>query len=300
VEEIRKQEQVMRLTKAVSHVKQGQWTHWKDVKKRKLSWRELWGMEAYRVSFLIRAVYDVLPSPTNLQQWYGEDATCSLCPSSANLKHILVGCKTSLAQGRYTWRHNQVLRCLAASLEAKRTATNTLPPLPAKQYPSMAFVRAGIAPSRSQGSSSYPGLLHKARDWKLLVDLNQRLHFPIEIAVTNLRPDIVFWSPTLRTAFLVELTVPWEDSVEEAYERKRLKYSELAADAEQRGWKVRIYPVEVGCRGFVGRSSVRFLKDLGMRGQALQQIVKSLSNAAEEASRWLWLKRKDSIWACRQ
>ena len=42
------------------------------------------------------------------------------CPSPANLKHILYGCKKSLAQCRYTWRHNQVLRCLAARLESKR------------------------------------------------------------------------------------------------------------------------------------------------------------------------------------
>lgn len=93
---------------------------------------------------------------------------------------------------------------------------------------------------------------------------------------------------------------PWEDSVEEAFERKALKYSELAADAEQRGWKARIYPVEVGCRGFFGRSTVKLLRDLGMQGQVVQQIVKSLSNTAEECSRWLWMKRKDRVWARKQ
>ncbi|KAI3351347.1 hypothetical protein L3Q82_005893 [Scortum barcoo] len=36
----------------------------------------------------------------------------------------------------------------------------------------------------------------------------------------------------------------------------------------QRGWKTKVYPVEVGCRGFVDRSATRLLKELGIRGQA--------------------------------
>lgn len=61
--------------------------------RRKFSWRELLGTEAFHTSFILRGPYDVLPSPSNLNQWYREDPTCPLCPSPANLKHILVGCK---------------------------------------------------------------------------------------------------------------------------------------------------------------------------------------------------------------
>lgn len=56
--------------------------------------------------------------------------------------------------------------------------------------------------------------------------------------------------------------------MEEAYKRKRLKYAELAADAEHHGWKTKVYPVEVECRCFVGISTTRLLKDMGIRGQA--------------------------------
>ena len=42
----------------------------------------------------------------------------------------------------------------------------------------------------------------------------------------------------------------------EAYGRKKLRYVEFGAEAEQRGWKVRICPVEVGCRGFVAKSLI--------------------------------------------
>ena len=130
----------------------------------------------------------------------------------------------------------------------------------------------------------------------MVADLNQRLCFPVEIATTNLRPDLVLWSASLCTVYIIELTVPWEDAMEEAYVRKSLRYAELAADAEQRGWKAKVCPVDVGCRGFVGRSTTRLLKDMGI-GQAQRQAIKALSSAAEQASRWLWVKRRDTSWA---
>ena len=49
------------------------------------------------------------------------------------------------------------------------------------------------------------------------VDLKQR------IVVTNKRPDIVIWSAKTKQAVLLELTVPWEERIEESYERKNLK-----------------------------------------------------------------------------
>ena len=98
------------------------------------------------------------------------------------------------------------------------------------------------------------GLLGTAGDWQLQADLRGRMQFPQEIAATNQRPDIVIWSPSSRPAILVELTVPWEERIEEAYERKRNKYQDLVADCQQRGWRVWCLPVEVGCRGFVGQS----------------------------------------------
>lgn len=68
--------------------------------KIKIYWKELWDMEAFRLSFIIRATYDVLPFPKNLSQWYCKDPTYPLYPSPATLKHTLVRCKKSLTPGR--------------------------------------------------------------------------------------------------------------------------------------------------------------------------------------------------------
>ncbi|XP_078458809.1 uncharacterized protein LOC144723905 [Lampetra planeri] len=297
VQEVRHQEEAARWAKAVSLAKQEQWTRWDSVEKRKISWKDLWAMEARRLSFSIRATYDVLPTPVNLHQWYGEDPDCALCSMPANLRHILTGCKTSLTQGRYTWRHNQVLKNLASALEDKRAATNSLPP-PAASHPlRTTFVREGAKPPKSGSTPIERDQLRLARDWKMLADIGRQLVFLPEIATTTLRPDMVLWSRSLKKVFIIELTVPWEDSVDEAYERKHLRYADLAAKARHHGWNTEVRPVEVGCRGFVATSTTRLLRDLGIKGQSQRSAIRAVSEAAEGSSQWLWMKRKDPSWA---
>ncbi len=95
----------------------------------------------------------------------------------------------------------------------------------------------------------------------------------------------------------MELTVPWEEAIDEAFERKRLRYADLASEAEVRGWKVNVRPVEVGCRGVVASSTIKLLKEVGIRGQAQRKTIKDLASATERSSHWLWLKRKETVWA---
>lgn len=42
--------------------------------------------------------------------------------------------------------------------------------------------------------------------------------------MTTLRPDVSLLSETTGQVVLLELTVPWEDRMEEAFEGKRAKY----------------------------------------------------------------------------
>ncbi|KAL6460755.1 hypothetical protein MHYP_G00307210 [Metynnis hypsauchen] len=178
VEQVCRQEEEQRSAKAVSLAKQVQWMRWEGLERRKLSWRELWEMEASNISFINRATYDVLPSPKNLHQWYGKDPTCALCPTPASLKHILTGCKTSLTQGCYTWRHNQVLKNLAAALESKRNTTNSLPLRATKSITAPTFTREGQKKPNHSPTKVEAGQLAMARDWKMLVDIGQQLIYP--------------------------------------------------------------------------------------------------------------------------
>ncbi|ROL50296.1 hypothetical protein DPX16_19100 [Anabarilius grahami] len=186
VAELRQKEE-----KAVSQSKQEK--IWENLEQRKLTWKDLREMEGSRLTFIIRATYDVLPTTKNLNQWIGEDASCPLCQTPATLRHILVGCKTSLSQGHYTWRHNHVLRQLAIILEGRRTTTNALPPPTPGFSKATAFIRAGQLPVKPT-TKMETTLLDAAWDWKMQVDLDQKLSFPPEIITTNLRPELILWS----------------------------------------------------------------------------------------------------------
>ena len=51
---------------------------------------------------------------------------------------------------------------------------------------------------------------------------------------------------------MLELSVPWEERIEEANERKCTKYQELVEKCKDKGWKTHYEPIEVACRGFAG------------------------------------------------
>ena len=106
-EEIHHLEEVRRFATAVGQRKQGAWTMWENAKDRAVTWRDPKHMEPKKLSFLIKAVYGVLPTPVNLLAWgLTPSDRCSTCGKTANLKHILTGCEDALRS--YTWRHNEV------------------------------------------------------------------------------------------------------------------------------------------------------------------------------------------------
>ena len=294
VAEVVRTEQERLSVKSVSQGQQGRWTSWEGLTDRPMSWADLWKIPQARLSFLVRATYDTLPCPRNLHQWFGAEETCPLCSTTnVSLQHILSGCGTALGQGRYTWRHDLVLKKLAEVAESCRRKANDSPAPPGRRL--IQFARAGerVKPSQRSGLG---GLLSPGNDWAMRVDLGKQLQFPREIVETSLRPDLVMWSETCKTVLLVELTVPWEGGVEAANERKRAKYADLVAECREAGWRASVWPVEVGCRGFVGSSTARLLRDMGCTGAGHRKAMRELAEEAEKGSFWLWLRRKHKNW----
>ena len=97
-------------------------------------------------------------------------------------------------------------------------------------------------------------ILLQANDWTFLYDLEGQLQFPIEAAVTSLRPDVVWFSRSSKTIVLLELTVPLEDNVHQAHDRKTTKYSALVTACEENGFKTHMFALEVGCLGYCPHS----------------------------------------------
>ena len=88
--------------------------------------------------------------------------------------------------------------------------------------------------------------------------------------MTNFRPDIVIFSRSSRKCIMIAFTVPWEEWMEEAYERKMLKYNNLVEQCRAKGWKTWWIPIERGCRGYRGKLIV---EDIDARDSRLRWTV---------------------------
>ena len=91
-------------------------------------------MPANLTSFCLASTYDTLPSPTNLKRWrITTETMCTLCSKDVcTTAHILGVCKVSLDQGRYTFRHDAVLRQVFAALKSFISNIKETVPISAK------------------------------------------------------------------------------------------------------------------------------------------------------------------------
>lgn len=132
-----------------------------------------------------------------------------------SLKPILAGCETSLTQGRYTWRDNQVLKSLACLLQNKRVEVDSLPVNDGDSRMSFVCERGRTVVTRRVQTRGKWG---KAWDWRLET-------------VTAMKSGVVLYSGRECIVYSIELMIPFEDAIEEAFERKKLKHAALVAEA---------------------------------------------------------------------
>ena len=141
-------------------------------------------------------------------------------------------------------------------------------------------------------------ILLQANDWTFLYDLEGQLRFPIEAAVTSLRPDVVLFSRSSKTIVLLELTVPLEDNAHPAHDRKTTKYSALVTACEENGFKTHMFALEVGCLGYCPHSFLHCFEALGLPKSAARQIRSEASKTALRSSYVLFLCRGMPTWEC--
>ena len=95
-------------------------------------------------------------------------------------------------------------------------------------------------------------------DWDVSADLPEWDSHTSIIKETRLGPDIVIHSASTQQLIIVELTVPYENRMEEAHIYKREKYMNLTKELENAGYKAVVMPVEVGARNSQGHQSTTF------------------------------------------
>ena len=264
-------EEEKRVATAAGQAKQCAWMNWEVAEARKMSWSSLMTMDSLALSFLLHSTYNLLPTPANKQWGFTGDDTCAMCKTArGTLRHVLSSYGSSQM---YTWRNNRVFAILAELTETQCRVANEQPTQDPK--PCISFLQEGEAPPRHVSKPQGLKFLAAAtaKDWKMAADLKEALHFPHHIVHTQERPDIVIWSDTVKGVLIVELTVPWEENMEEAFERKKLRYENLRMECEDKGWACQEMPIEVGCLGFIGRTTTSYLTRLGLTNRARQRAT---------------------------
>ena len=128
--------------------------------------------------------------------------------------HILNWCKTSLDQGRFTWRHNSILSQFIKIIKEKQ--------------PDTLQIYADLQGHNFNGGTVPPNILPTAE-----------------------KPDVVIVNQSLKEITILELTCSYETNIESANTYKSTKYNDLKKDLEKAGWKTKLIPFEIGSRGLV-------------------------------------------------
>ena len=101
----------------------------------------------------------------------------------------------------------------------------------------------------------------------------------------------------LRKVFLIELTCPAEEGIENAVIRKQSKYMALVDQINQRkGWSAKLMTIEVGARGFVSKSVWRCFSCIGLKRSEITKLCKALSLTAAKCSYSIYLAAHSRNW----
>lgn len=145
---------------------------WEEKEKRNITLQELWGVEAFRASFPIKADYDDLRCPKPFSQRPHIETHPSGLPEQASPGLLCLAAPPG----------SEVF-CRSAGRvtdECQRPSTHV-----SSHWQATLFVLACLTTSRPD-ARQWSGAYY----WMLLVGLNQNLCFPTEIVSTNVQPDV--------------------------------------------------------------------------------------------------------------
>ena len=259
LEEKRESDQLQAVNKLVQ---QGDLLRLAIEENTDLTWKsQLLSMPKGTLKFLVNSVVDTLPTRSNLFRW-GKTTSkaCLLCGNIESTKHILNGCPVSLMSGRYTWRHDSIVHYIASRVNKTDFE-----------------VYADIDGFRTPGGGTVPPRL----------------------LITREKPDICIVNWEEDEVALFELTVPFEDRIEEANKIKDCKYEDLLNDLSANGCRVGYASFEVGSRGWISKDNIERLKDINSFTTASnnwRNFVAEIGKLALLASYYIYISRASTQW----
>ena len=181
------------------------------------------------------------------------------CSGKQTLNHILNGCRKALDQGRFNWRHDNILNYISGCLDKKNFICYV--DLPGQQ------TQAG-------------GTL------------------PPEIIVSTLKPDIVIIDQKTKFVGIFELTVPGETRIREAHRLKSEKYQHFRNDINSHTVSILPFEIG-SHTGFISRDNMATLNTLHKfctKDIKLKQFTNIISSITVLSSYYIFNCRNESDW----
>ena len=177
---------------------------------------------------------------------------------------ILNNCSVSLNQGRYTWKHDSILRHIVQLLQAPSTKCDV------KMYADI------------DGMTSSCGTI------------------PAYILPTSQRPDLFLYDEKVKKSHHSWThRVVWAN-VPKAHEIKQSRYAGLLSDLNRAGVNTSLVCFEIGSRGLITEDNVArlhsILKFKGVSLKKKKKISRDISKLALLGSYAVWNSRKETIW----
>ena len=173
-------------------VKQGRFLELTKVELMDATWQSyIYNLPKGTMKWLLNSSIDTLPTKANLKQWGKVSNDKCWCNCKQTLNHILNGCRKSLEQGRFTWRHDSILHYISNSLDKEKYTC---------------FV--DIFGHQTQAGGTLPP----------------------DIIISPLKPDIVVVDTRKKSVNIFELTVPGETRILEAHRIKTEKFQHFQSD----------------------------------------------------------------------
>ena len=93
------------------------------------------------------------------------------------------------------------------------------------------------------------------------------------------------------------MTVLFEENFDWAHQRKLGKYEDLHEQCVRNGWLTNVFPLKVGCRGFIANSTSVFLTNLGLPPSDKRKYMEKIQDKSLTASTMIWQSdRVTTIW----
>ena len=211
------------------------------------------------MKYILNASIDTLPSKTNLRRWGKVSNDLCLCKKKQTLNHILNGCSLSLKSGKFTWRHDNVLRYI------KNCIDNT-------QY----TVSIDLGQQKGTKVSTIPP----------------------DILVINLIPDVVIVDKNKKSCDIFELTCPGEARIEIAHKIKVEKYAHFTTDIKEYKTKVIAFEIgsNTGTITPDNKARLEYLFKFCRKGLRRKAFIQNISAIVMLGSYHLFNCREDTEW----